>query len=162
MSKTYGASIRCAICGAEPLPSSDVRETFSLTRYGPNGLPSDSPAPANGVAKNTRSQARRSVRATPTEALADFQDILEAEIARLGNEASDRGGVKGALGDFRQEVERGLTELRKALAPQKPPAPLNGAFGSRRPPKKRKAIERHGDGQQDWVAGDAEPMRPAK
>jgi hypothetical protein len=95
MSKTYGASIRCAICGAEPWPSSDVRETFSLTRYGPNGLPSDSPAPGEWRCEEhpIASQTKR-VRATPTEALADFQDILEAEIARLGNEASDRGASR--------------------------------------------------------------------
>jgi hypothetical protein len=166
MVKSYGANIRCAFpgCGVEPWPSDpSVRETFNLTRYGPNGLPSDSPAPGEWRCEEhpiaSQDAPTKRVRATPTEALTDVGNILEAEIAGLEEAASERGGAgETAITLFRREVERALSDLRKALTPQKPAAASNGAPGNRRPPSKLKAIERLGDGQQDWVAGDAGPV----
>jgi hypothetical protein len=42
--RSYGARIFCVICHAEPWPSDPaVRQTFSLTRFGPNGRPAAFP-----------------------------------------------------------------------------------------------------------------------
>ena len=124
--KSYNAGIYCQTCHAEPWPDpgSGFRETFSLIRLGPNGLPADSPAPGewrceeHPIAKSGL-PARRTSRVTPLEALADFENVVAAESARLGEEvtAGDRDDAEAALAAFQQEVGRGLASLRKAVQP---------------------------------------------
>ena len=100
---------------------------------------------------------RASAANSPLEALSEFERLLETEGARF--EEALREDCVGLLADFQAysgEVARALAAVRKALTPQKPPASLDDAPKSSRLPK-IKAKERLGEGQQDWVAGDAQP-----
>lgn len=159
MSKTYGAGIRCSICGAEPYPPDDpaIRETFNLTRLGPDGRAAEGLEPGAWFceqhlpAKQSGSAKREC--AASGSALANFEEILEAEGARLEEALKDRDddGAENALTTYRREVARALAGLRKAFAPQKP-ASSNGAPKSRRPARKKiRPEERLAEGQQDWV-----------
>ena len=121
--KSYNADIRCTICGAEPWPSNPViRETFALLRLGPNGVPAASPAIGEWrcelhlIAKSDL-PARRAPRAAPIEALTDFENIVAAESARLGEEVGHGDDAMDALATFQEEIERGLASLRKAVRP---------------------------------------------
>ena len=69
------ASIACSACGARPWPASvEIRQSFDLRRYGPDGLPSESPAPdqwrceEHGPERSPISKSR-SPRAAPREAV---------------------------------------------------------------------------------------------
>jgi hypothetical protein len=110
-----------------------------------------------------RSHAPRAVAATPLAAMDAFEQLIMAEGARLEETLRDSrdDDSEVAFQAYSSEIGRGLTSLRKAIAPQKPPASPDGAPRSRRTPKKIKATERHGDGQVDWVAetAAAEPAR---
>ena len=120
--KTSDAFIHCAVCGALPWPSDPaIRETFSLLRLGPNGHPADSPSEGewrceqHPIAKQDL-PAKRAPRASGSEALTDFENVLEVEIAHLGEEVAhgDRLDAESALVAFKQEIGRGLAALRKA------------------------------------------------
>jgi hypothetical protein len=126
--KTYGANIWCAFpdCHAEPYPDDPrtTRETFSLLRLGPNGRPAESPAPGEWRCEEHRIPeqdlpAKRAPRAAPGEALSDFENVLGAEMACLGEEVADgdRSDAKAALEVFQREVGRSLASLRKAVQP---------------------------------------------
>jgi hypothetical protein len=126
--KSYNANIWCTFpgCHAEPYPDdpTTTRETFSLLRLGPNGLPAASPSPGqwrceqHPIAKEDL-PTKRAPRAALPEALTDFENIVAAESARLGGEvaAGDRDDPEAALAAFKQEVGRGLASLRKAVQP---------------------------------------------
>jgi hypothetical protein len=123
--KTFGARILCSVCSAQPWPSDPaVRETFSLLRLGPNGRPADSPAPgewrceAHPIAEQDL-PAKRAPRVAPVEALTSFGNVIEVEIARLGEEVAhgDRLDAEEALAAFQKEIERGFDSLRKAVQP---------------------------------------------
>ena len=148
--KIYGANIRCSVCGAEPWPSDPaVRETFDLRRVDDGWF-----CELHRPPKEKR--ASRPVAATPLEALAEFERLLEAEGAHL--EAAIVHDSDDLLPEFKaysSEVARAFAEVRKALTPQRPPA--TDDTPKSRAPKKIKAKERLGDGQQDWVTGDAQP-----
>jgi hypothetical protein len=128
-----------------------TRESFDLLKIGDRWF-CERCRPAG------QKRAPRIVAASPLAALSEFERLLEAEGTRFEEAlVEDRDGRLADFKAYSGEVARGLAEVRKALAPQKPPPSLDGAPKSRRPPKKIKANERRGDGQQDWVAGDAQP-----
>jgi hypothetical protein len=123
--KTFGAGIACGVCGARPWPTdAGVRETFSLLRLGPTGRPAESPSPGEWrceqhLIPEQDMPAKRAPRAAPAEALADFGDVIETELGHLREEIADggRGEAMSALAACRQEIERGLASLRKAVQP---------------------------------------------
>ena len=125
--KSYGANIWCTFprCHAEPWPSvPDIRETFFLLRLGPNGRPADSPAKgewrceAHPIPEQDL-PTKRACRAAPLEALAEFENVVTPESARLGEEVAvgNRDDAEAALAAFHQEIGRGLASLRKAVQP---------------------------------------------
>ena len=125
--KSYGANIWCTFpgCHAEPWPSvPDIREAFSLLRLGPNGRPAGSPAKgewrceAHPIPEQDL-PTKRAPRAASVEALGDFENVVAAEIARLGEEvaAGNRDDAEAALVAFQQEIGRGFDSLRKAMQP---------------------------------------------
>ena len=91
MTKSYGSNIRCAFpgCGAEPHPSDpNIRETFSLTRLGPDGYPSNDPTIGEWRCEmhpipRSDPLVKQSTRTTPHQALADFEADFGIEIADL-------------------------------------------------------------------------------
>jgi hypothetical protein len=154
MVKSYGAGIFCITCGKEPYAADPARETFSLTRCGVDGYPSNSPDPGSWYCEEhlpTRSDpsAKLASRETPAQALADLENTLEIEVADLEGAIRDRENLVDAFADFRQRIERGFVALRKILTPPERPSPTP----KNRPPKKIQAIECDGDGQVDWVSG---------
>ena len=101
--KTHGARIYCSVCHAEPYPDNPrtTRETFDLARVGDDWF-----CEQHRPAKKERSP--RVVAAKPLEALSVFEELLEAQVARLLDETT-------SLEAFQQEVGRGFAELKKAL-----------------------------------------------
>ncbi len=155
--KNFGAHIVCRECGAQPYPDNPTttRETFDLMRVGENWL-------CERCRPAAQKRAPRPVAASPLAALTDFENVFQTEGARMMDTIEDYGDdlEAWALDAFRAysaEISRALSELRKALAPQKPPASLDDAPKSRSAPKKIRKVERLGDGQVDWVSGDAQP-----
>jgi hypothetical protein len=121
--KTYGAGIFCFACHAEPWPTDPaIRQTFSLVRLGPDGRPADSPAEGQWCCEQhliprLGAPAKRAPKATPTGALTDFEVLLGAELANLGEEIADGDyhEAKEALVIFQREIERGFAALQKAV-----------------------------------------------
>ena len=160
MTKSYGANIRCAFpgCGAEPHPSDpNIRETFSLTRLGPDGYPSNDPTIGEWRCEmhpipRSDPLVKQSTRTTPPQALADFEADFGIEIADLEEEASVGRVGATMIARFRQRIERSLATLRKVLSPPEPSpvaAPKSRA-------KKIQLIERLAPGQEDWISGTVE------
>ena len=155
--KTYGAGIFCSAimqsgepCHSEPHPAdgSGFRETFDLLcidgewRCELHRLPKQKRAPPIAAA-------------TPLAALAEFERLCQAESAHF--EAAIVHDSDDLLAEFKaycSEVARGLAEVRKVFARQKPTASPDDAPKSR-PPKKIRKAERLGT--VDWLAGDAQP-----
>jgi hypothetical protein len=102
----YGARIICSVCGARPWPDSPSdRETFDLRLVDDNWFCELHRPPR-------RARVARSV-PKPTAALSEFENLFEAEIARLAEEVDDceDHDVAQALKTFRQEIARGLSRL---------------------------------------------------
>jgi hypothetical protein len=157
--KTFGAGIFCSVCSAQPYPNNPAttRESFDLQRV-------------NGEwfcerCRPAQKRAARPVASSPLEALRQFEQLLEGERARFeGALVEDCEDCGYLIDDFRvcsDEIARGLAELRKVLTPQKPPASPDDALKGRRSQKKISAKERAGDGQVDWVSGDAQSANEA-
>ena len=109
--KTYGARIYCSVCHAEPYPDNPrtTRETFDLARVGDDWF-----CEQHRPAKKER--APRVAAAKPLEALGVFEELLEAQVARLLDETTgDDDPVVAALEASQQELGRGFAELKKAL-----------------------------------------------
>jgi hypothetical protein len=154
---TYGAGIFCSAalqsgepCHAEPYPDdgSGFRETFDLLcvdgewRCELHRLPK-------------RKLAERIVGASPLAALGEFERLLEAASTRFEEtiaEGSD--DLVAAFRRYSSEVARGLAEVKKVFAAQKPTASPDDA-PKNRPRKKIGKAERLGT--VDWLAGDAQP-----
>jgi hypothetical protein len=124
MTKTYGANIRCCICGAEPWPDNPAtRECFDLGRFGPDGRPAESPTVGEWRCDEHRperlpKQLLSRDAASPTEALHEFERLLATEGARLDEALAslDDDFAEIAVKAFHEEIARGLTDLRKASA----------------------------------------------
>jgi hypothetical protein len=122
--KSYGADIRCVVCGAMPYPTDPaVRECFELRRFNAAGEISESPAVGSwyclehAPAKSKR--AARAVRGSPLEALAEFELLLADESARLMGMFPDDGNAadaEAAFDTYRREIERGLGQLKATIA----------------------------------------------
>jgi hypothetical protein len=161
--KTYGAFIRCSICGSQPFPDDPAtRESFDLRRFGPSGAPAASPAEGEWRCERhfpPRQNIPPAARVTPDQALTEFERLLSAEGARLAEALPTRADDDDddneiALVSYRLEIERGLGELWKSIVPPRRATAQDDA-PSRRPPKKITAKERLGT--VDWLAGDAQP-----
>jgi hypothetical protein len=124
--KSYGARIRCATCGAEPWPDDPgIRETFDLRRFGPDGRVAESPKKGEWRCSehfpkpNERRAPVASVR--PAEALAELEETLAVENARLDGAVFDTDGafddIVEALDAHHQKIERSLAKFRKAATP---------------------------------------------
>jgi hypothetical protein len=123
--KRFGAFVVCSICSAQPWPTdAAIRETFSLLRLGPDGRPAETPSKGewrceeHPIARQDL-PAERAPRASPIEALTNFENLLTAESARLSEEVvtGHPDDAVTALASFQQEVGRGFAELRKAVQP---------------------------------------------
>jgi hypothetical protein len=130
MSKVYGAGIRCAApgCGKEPFAVDPALECHELRRFAPDGSFSASPAPGVWLCPEHAPPKQRTVRAvrrTPLEAIDAFERLFADEGARLTETLADSADAKAeaAFDGFRREIERGLGQLREAIALDvKPPA----------------------------------------
>jgi hypothetical protein len=113
--------IACSICGARPWPSDpNIRESFSLRRYRPDGCPSESPAPGEWfcerhIPEQKSAPKPRSVRVTAKDAMIDFERVLEAEDAHIDDAIAERDNISEALRASRNEIARGLAALKQAV-----------------------------------------------
>jgi hypothetical protein len=162
--KSYGAGIKCVICGSEPWPSDpSVKESFNLRRFGPNGAPAESPAEGEWRCSEhfpPRQNIPPATRVTPRDAVAEFEQLLLAQGARLEEELAIRSGSDDDNNDaafeaYRGELDRGLASLRKAIAPREPPSP--GDTPKLRRPKRKPitANERAHEGQGSLIEEEA-------
>jgi hypothetical protein len=169
--KTRGAFISCSICGSEPWPSDpSVKERFDLRRFGPNGAPAASPAEGEWRCSEhfpPRQHIPRATRVTPLEAVAEFEELLLAQCARLqdtlGDDDDDEN--EAALEAHRGELARGLASLRTAVVPREPPSPGDApkSRGAKSRGAKRKPItasERAHEGQGSLIEEGAAEAQP--
>jgi hypothetical protein len=107
---TYGANIRCTVCGAMPRPADPAtRETFDLLKIDGEWFCE--------LHRPARKRASRPVAPSPLEALAEFERRLVSELSGL-EETFDCDADR-ALDACRAELSRGLADLRKAIAARK-------------------------------------------
>ena len=103
---TYGANIRCTVCGAMPWPADPTtRETFDLLKIDGEWFCE--------LHRPARKRASRPAAPSPLEALAEFERLLAGELDRLEEAIDDRDGAVDAC---RAELSRGLADLKKAIA----------------------------------------------
>jgi hypothetical protein len=116
-----GAGIICVTCGAMPVPCcGKVQQDFTLRRFDDLGRPSESPGEGLWTCERHRPQLSapkpRVARVVPVEALVDFENLIASEAVLLEEAATDQDDVPSALKAFREEITRGLAELKKAVA----------------------------------------------
>jgi hypothetical protein len=83
--KTYGANIRCVICGKEPFATDPALECFELRRFNAAGEISASPEPGEWFCPEhapPKQRIARTIRGTPLEAVEDFARLLADEDAQ--------------------------------------------------------------------------------
>jgi hypothetical protein len=112
-------------CGAMPWPDDPgIRETFSLRRFGPDGRPSESPAPGEWRCELHTPEPRSIPKQRPdvsrSEVLSEFEDLFTAELGRMEEALDGVAASPDPLKIFQKEVERGLAALKKTIAPPKP------------------------------------------
>jgi hypothetical protein len=168
MTKTYGAFIRCVICGKEPFADDPALECHELRRFAPNGEFSDSPAlgdwycPAHAPAKSKR--AARVVVGSPLEAVDAFESLLTDETARLAEalpceDDDNTDDVEAAFETFGRETKRGLSQLKEVIAPHVKAVAKDRSVGSRRQRKAMTARARKLVGQMDLIEEELKPIR---
>jgi len=115
--------IACSVCGACAWPSDpSVRATFSLRYCSPSGVPTSASEPGAWFCElhyPPRTRAPRPTAQTAREVADTFERTLATEFARLQEAVDDAAG--GAVEVCRAELERGLGEVRKAIAAHEPP-----------------------------------------
>jgi hypothetical protein len=140
MTKSYGSFIKCTVCGREPFADDPAMGSFDLRRFNASGAPAGSPTEGEwrcSLHFPSRQRVPSAAKATPLEAVAEFERLLSA--------TSDRS-----------ELERGLVSLRKAIAAQKPPPSLDDAPKARRRRLKPiTASERSHEGQTSLIDEEA-------
>ena len=166
-SPSYGANIRCSVCGAMPYPTDPaVRECFDLRRVNSAGEFSASPAPGVWLcpehAPTKQPTARRAIQGTPLEAVAEFERLFADEASRLvealpGDDDDNRDDAKAAFDDFRREIERGLGQLKEVVALHVKPPASNAPKPRRSRQKAMTARERNVPGQISLI--EEEPIR---
>ena len=119
---------RCSICGVAPFSTDPAG--FTLKRFDRGGRPTSDPDGGELFCQlhyPPRTSASRPPAQTPLEALAQFEreftDLaarLEAAFVVDAPDDDARDDASGTFGAYREEVERFLTDLRKALAPWEP------------------------------------------
>jgi hypothetical protein len=113
--------ISCTVCGARPWPSEPgVRETFSLRRYGPDGIPAETPAPGEWFCERHIPEQKsvpkpRSVRTSAKDVVIDLERVLEGEDAHIDDAIAERDNISETLRASRKEIARSLTALKQAV-----------------------------------------------
>ena len=157
--KTYGAFIRCVICSAQPFPTdSTVRECFELRRFNAAGETSESPSLGEWFCPEhapPKQRTARAIRRTPSEAIDDFERLLADQTAGLVETLSD-DDAEDAVDAYRREVERGLGQLKEAIALHAKP-PASDTPKPRR--SRQKAITMHQPGQTSLIEEEPTPAR---
>jgi hypothetical protein len=125
MTTSYGANIRCVICGKGPLADDPKLECHELRRFGPDGEFSDSPKPGVWLcpehAPATSKRTARAIQGSQLEALDTFELLLADMTAQLvealpRNDGDVTDDVDAALEGFSHEIAGGLHQLKEAIA----------------------------------------------
>jgi hypothetical protein len=164
-SPSFGAHIRCGVCGAMPYPTdSAVRECFELRRFNSAGEISESPLPGEWFCPEhapLKQRITRTIRGTPLQAIGDFERLFADEGAGLMESLSDKDGNnddnEAAFEGFRREIERGLAQLREVIALHKKPPASDTPKPRRSRQKAMTTRERNQPGQINLIE-EEEPM----
>jgi hypothetical protein len=122
--------ISCSICGATAWPDDPaIRATFELRYFGADGAPTSGGRTGEWRCEEhrpPRTRASRPAIASPIEAVAELERLIDAMTARLQEELIDDDDpevdnsyyIDAVLKGYRAEIARGIAALKKTLTPE--------------------------------------------